>query len=54
MIDVSLTVSPIKGADGENIGASKIARDIRAQKIRHRQQQQLFEFGWVQEAGQPG
>ena len=28
MIDISVTVSPIKGAAGRIIGASKIARDI--------------------------
>ncbi|HEX5464136.1 MAG TPA: CheR family methyltransferase, partial [Burkholderiales bacterium] len=28
MVDISLTVSPIKGADGSVVGASKIARDI--------------------------
>jgi PAS domain S-box-containing protein len=28
LIDISLTVSPIKGTDGQIIGASKIARDI--------------------------
>jgi PAS domain S-box-containing protein len=32
LIDISLTVSPIRGADGAVIGASKIARDITAQK----------------------
>jgi PAS domain S-box-containing protein len=32
MIDVSLTVSPIRGAQGRIIGASKIARDITEQK----------------------
>jgi PAS domain S-box-containing protein len=31
-IDISLTVSPIKGADGKVIGASKIARDISEQR----------------------
>src|SRR5690348_3381832 len=31
-IDVSLTISPIKGEDGEIIGASKIARDITERK----------------------
>jgi PAS domain S-box-containing protein len=31
-IDVSLTVSPIKNADGEIIGASKVGRDITEQK----------------------
>jgi PAS domain S-box-containing protein len=32
MVDVSLTVSPIKGAEGTVVGASKIARDITARK----------------------
>jgi PAS domain S-box-containing protein len=32
LIDVSLTVSPIKGADGKIIGASKIARNITERK----------------------
>ena len=32
MIDISLTVSPIKGPDGIIIGASKIARDITEQR----------------------
>jgi PAS domain S-box-containing protein len=32
LIDVSLTISPIKGANGEIIGVSKIARDITKQK----------------------
>lgn len=32
LINVSLTVSPIKAADGSIIGASKIARDITARK----------------------
>ena len=31
-LDISLTVSPIKGPNGEIIGASKIARDITGQK----------------------
>jgi len=31
-IDVSLTVSPIKGPDGRIVGASKIARDITAKR----------------------
>jgi PAS domain S-box-containing protein len=34
LIDVSLTVSPIKAADGTVIGASKIARDITTRKAR--------------------
>lgn len=32
LLDVSLTVSPIKGPNGETVGASKIARDITEQK----------------------
>jgi PAS domain S-box-containing protein len=32
LIDISLTVSPIRDAQGKIIGASKIARDIRARK----------------------
>lgn len=41
LIDVSLTVSPVKNAAGRIIGASKIARDIterrRLEEIRHRE-----------------
>src|SRR4030095_11207467 len=32
LIDVSLTISPIKGPKGEIVGVSKIARDITSQK----------------------
>jgi PAS domain S-box-containing protein len=32
LVDISLTVSPVRDADGEVIGASKIARDITEQK----------------------
>src|SRR5215813_11799255 len=32
LIDASLTISPIRGADGKIIGASKIARDITERK----------------------
>ena len=32
LIDVSLTISPIKGPKGEIVGASKIARDVTKQK----------------------
>ena len=32
LIDISLTVSPIRDAEGQIIGASKVARDITAQK----------------------
>ena len=36
-LDISLTVSPIKGPNGEIIGASKIARDITEQKQARRE-----------------
>ena len=39
LIDISLSVSPIKGRDGNVIGASKIARDI---TTRRRAQEQQF------------
>ncbi len=42
LIDISLTVSPIRGADGSIIGASKIARDITE---RHHIQRALAERG---------
>ena len=32
LVEISLTVSPIKGANGEIIGASKVARDITKQR----------------------
>ena len=38
LIAVSLTISPVKSANGEIVGASKIARDISAQK---RSQEQI-------------
>lgn len=38
-IDVSLTISPIKNAAGEIIGASKVARDITRQKALERELQ---------------
>ncbi len=44
LIDVSLTVSPIKDAQGRIIGASKISRDITDQKLQLQQRQQLFDF----------
>jgi PAS domain S-box-containing protein len=43
-IDVSLTISPIKNEEGEVVGASKIARDIRTRKAleaRIREEQRL-------------
>jgi two-component system, chemotaxis family, CheB/CheR fusion protein len=41
LIDVSLTVSPLKDADGRIVGASKIARDITERK-RAQEQQKLL------------
>ena len=41
LIDISLTVSPLKDADGKIIGASKIARDITERKRAHEQQKLL-------------
>jgi PAS domain S-box-containing protein len=41
MIDISITVSPVRDADGKVIGASKIARDISETK-RARDQQKLL------------
>jgi two-component system CheB/CheR fusion protein len=41
LIDISLTVSPLKNADGRIVGASKIARDITERK-RAQDQQELL------------
>lgn len=41
LVDISLTVSPVKNAKGEIIGASKVARDITERK-RARELQKLF------------
>jgi PAS domain S-box-containing protein len=41
LIDISLTVSPVRNADGEIIGASKIARDI-TERMRAQEQQRLL------------
>ncbi len=41
LIDVSLSVSPLKGADGTVIGASKIARDITERKRAEARQEML-------------
>jgi PAS domain S-box-containing protein len=41
LVEISLTVSPIKNADGEIIGASKIARDI-TERRRAQEQQALL------------
>ena len=43
LIDISLTVSPVKDADGKVIGASKVARDITERK-RSQQQKDLLLF----------
>ncbi len=42
LVDVSLTVSPIRNAHGVVIGASKIGRDITERKQAHEQQQLLL------------
>jgi two-component sensor histidine kinase len=38
LVDIALTVSPVRGADGKIIGASKIARDITEQKCAQERQ----------------
>ncbi|MGH9336074.1 MAG: hybrid sensor histidine kinase/response regulator [Vicinamibacteria bacterium] len=42
LVDISLTVSPIKDHEGRTIGASKIARDITAQKRAERELKALY------------
>ncbi|QBR71155.1 histidine kinase [Beijerinckiaceae bacterium] len=42
LVDISLTVSPVRDADGKIIGASKIARDITEPKRAREQQRLLF------------
>lgn len=42
LVEISLTVSPIKNAEGRIIGASKIARDITERKRAQEQQQLLL------------
>ncbi|HUA66421.1 MAG TPA: response regulator [Alphaproteobacteria bacterium] len=44
LIDVSLTISPVKDAGETVVGASKIARDISERKRNERQQRTLFEL----------
>jgi PAS domain S-box-containing protein len=48
LVDISLTVSPIRGPDGSIIGASKIARDIsdrkRAEEALHRREKEITDF----------
>ena len=41
LIDISLTVSPLRNSDGKIVGASKIARDI-TERRRAREQQELL------------
>jgi PAS domain S-box-containing protein len=43
LIDVSVTVSPIRDARGKIVGASKVARDIRERRRIEEAQQQLME-----------
>ncbi len=43
IIDVSLTVSPIRDAEGRIIGASKIGRDITAEKRAREERERLLE-----------
>ena len=42
LVDISLTVSPIRNAEGKIIGASKIARDITARRRAEEQQRLLL------------
>jgi PAS domain S-box-containing protein len=42
MVHISLSVSPIRGADGTIIGASKIARDITERKAAEAEREQLL------------
>ena len=44
LVDVSLSVSPIKGEDGSVIGASKIARDISERRRVELRQNALYEL----------
>ncbi|HYG22509.1 MAG TPA: PAS domain S-box protein [Verrucomicrobiae bacterium] len=44
LLDVSLTVSPVRDDRGDIIGVSKIARDITERKRTERQQQALFDL----------
>ena len=43
LIHVSLTISPIRNQDGQVVGASKIARDITAQKMFESERDRLLE-----------
>ena len=50
LFPISLTVSPLRGADGTILGASKIARDISEQKRAENERQRLLRM--AQEASQ--
>ncbi|HEU4595176.1 MAG TPA: ATP-binding protein [Pyrinomonadaceae bacterium] len=53
LIDISLTVSPIRGADGKILGASKIARDISERRRLDRElRQQTEALRTINEVGQ--
>jgi PAS domain S-box-containing protein len=43
LVDVSVSVSPIKDANGQIIGASKIARDITERKLLEKEREQLLQ-----------
>ena len=43
LVDISLTVSPVRNSAGRIIGASKVARDISDQRQRERERQWLLE-----------
>jgi PAS domain S-box-containing protein len=43
LLDISLTVSPVRNSAGRVIGASKVARDISDQRLRERERQSLLE-----------
>ena len=43
IIDVSLTVSPIRNAEGEIVGASKVGRDITAEKQAREERERLLQ-----------
>ncbi|MDQ5836597.1 MAG: PAS domain S-box protein [Acidobacteriota bacterium] len=43
LIDISLTVSPVRGPDGKIVGASKIARDITDRKRAEAERERLLE-----------
>ncbi|HKH73173.1 MAG TPA: PAS domain S-box protein [Vicinamibacterales bacterium] len=54
LVDVSMTVSPIKGLDGRIVGASNVARDITERRLAHealtrsrRRYQRIFESAGV-------